>query len=389
MIKKIILLTVTPFNKRDFKRFGIELLMKNGFEVEVWNLTNILFPHYTRNYTLPDPINWSGHKIYDNKKYVLNKLEELSSDAFIIPFFLNNLKCYSIYKAISASDAKYASFMANALPSVKNNHKLKVPLNIFKKIRKGLWKKIVNYSSPKLPFRWLGIKPVRLILAGGSKSLKYPELIASSAEILWIHTLDYDLYLEERNKRFAEQPIVVFIDEYLPFHPSYSYGLVKPNISANKYYLLLNKFFKLIEDQLGLEVIIAAHPRSNYENHPDYFEYRKWIRGQTIKLVKESKLVLAHSSTALNFANLYYKPVIFLTSSELDKSYQGPFIREFANLFGKKPIYIDKDINIDWNFEFKVSKIHYENYLRNYIKTDHSEELSFWQIVANKLKKGF
>ena len=78
----------------------------------------------------------------------------------------------------------------------------------------------------------------------------------------------------------------------------------------------------------------------------------------------------------------------FLTATELDKTYKGPLISEVANLFGKKPVYIDRDNKIDWNFELTVSKIHYENFRRNYIKTDHSEGMPFWQIVVNKLKKG-
>ena len=98
----------------------------------------------------------------------------------------------------------------------------------------------------------------------------------------------------------------------------------------------MNNFFKLIEDQLGLEVIIAAHPRSNYENHPDYFKGRKCIRGQLVKLARECKLILAHDSTALSFASLLYKPVVFVTSSELNSSFQGPSIIEMAKYFGKK-----------------------------------------------------
>jgi hypothetical protein len=30
---------------------------------------------------------------------------------------------------------------------------------------------------------------------------------------------------------------------------------------------------------------------------------------------------------------------------------------------------------------------HYNRYRRDYIKTEHSEDLPFWQIVANRLKR--
>ncbi len=185
-------------------------------------------------------------------------------------------------------------------------------------------------------------------------------------------------------------PRAVFLDEYLPFHPDFFRQKVLPPIKADEYYPLLNKFFRLIEKQLKLKVIIAAHPRSHSEKLSESFERRELVFGRTIELVKESKLVLAHSSTSLNFANLFYKPVIFLTAAELDKSYKGPLIQEVAGLFGKKPVYMDRDNNIfSWNAELRVSKTHYENYRRDYIKTEPSEELPFWQVVADRLKKGF
>ena len=246
----------------------------------------------------------------------------------------------------------------------------------------------VNYGFYHLPFTWIGVKPASLILAGGEECLVYPYPVDKSTEILWAHTLDYDLYLKERNVSPTERPIAVFLDEYLPYHPDYTYAGIQPFITADSYYPLLNRFFSLVERELGLKVVIAAHPRSHYEKHPDYFEGREWVRGKTIELVKESRLVLAHMSTALNFANIFYKPVIFLTSSDFDKSWEGRYIKTMANWFGEKPIFIDNDINIDWAQELTVSVSHYEHYRRAYVKTEHSAELPFWQIVANRLKRG-
>lgn len=391
MIRKIIFLRISPFNQRDFKRFGIELLERNGFEVEVWDLTNTFYPHLAKTYKPPDQVNWLGHKVFEDKYYAIKNFKNLSSDVFIISFLPYNQKFYSIYKAISASNAKYASFCANFQPSVKMTKKGELGKFFFtlKNLQKKPVSKFLNYIFQKYPPSLSKLKPASLILAGGIESLKHQFPTDRSKEILWVHTLDYDLYLEEKNKSFSEKPIAVFLDEYLPYHLDFFRRGVSPPIKPEKYYPLLNSFFTLVEQQLKLKVMIAAHPCSRYKNHPDFFEGRVWITGQTIKLIKESKLVLAHSSNALNLANLYFKPVIFLTTSELDKNYKGPLIKEVACMFGKKPIYIDQDSNIDWNFEFTVSKPLYKNYRRNYIKTDHSEEMLFWQIFANKLKKDF
>ena len=47
-IKKVIYIIETRFNKRDYDRFGIEILKKNGFEVEVWDFTPFLGSHEYR-----------------------------------------------------------------------------------------------------------------------------------------------------------------------------------------------------------------------------------------------------------------------------------------------------------------------------------------------------
>lgn len=390
MIKRIIFLVTSPFNLRDYQRFGIEIFQQNNFKVEVWDITLILHPVFYNSYTPPDQFDYKGLTLFYERLELHNKISVLKNSDFVINIIPYNFKSLWIYRILSKSGADYAVFMANAVPSI-NHGKLKLLIYLKKSTKLFLLspKKVWEIFFPRLPFRWFGVKSAKICLAGGEKCLVYPYPTDVNTEVLWAHTLDYDLYLKERNNLSIERPVVVFIDEYLPFHPDYIYMGVKPPVAPNRYYLQLNNFFKLIEDQLGLEVIIAAHPCSHYESHTDYFEGRKWIRGQTIKLVKDSKLVLSHGSTALSFANLFCKPVTFLTSSEYYKSPEGPFIREMAKRFGKKPIIIDKDNDIDWEFELTVSKNHYNNYRHDYIKTKHSEDLPFWQIVANRLKEGF
>lgn len=384
MIKKILFLVNFPFSQRDFERYGIELLMENGFEVEIWDITDILHPDVRKNYVLHNPIDWQYYRIFSDKKEILNEIRSLSSETFIFANIHYTRERYPIYKAISRSNAKYAINLVNSLPY--GDDKKHCFLFYLKKLQKVTVKELLNYGFFHLPFTWLGIKPASLMLVGGEQSLKYRYLVGKTTEIVWAHTLDYDLYFKERKKPFIERPIAVFLDDYLPFHHIRFYRTEKFSISADKYYFLLNKLFNLVENQLGLEVVIAAHPGSHYEKHPDYFQGRKLVRGQTIKLVRESQLVLNHNSTALNFAILFNKPVIFLTFSDLERCPESPYIRAMAKWLGKEPIFMDTIMDIDWEFEFIVNKVQYDNYRQAYIKTENSEDLPFWQIVANRLK---
>lgn len=360
MIDKIVFLTRESIDERIREKFGIEMLRADGFDVRAI------------------PI------ILDNLEPALSEIRGLSSDTFVMNFVDYSLKTCPLYRSIAASGAYYAVLVANSLPFAIPRSKM-LSQNLRKFGPKTTVRKLMNYLFFYLPPRWAGIRPADLILAGGEKTLQFRRRYPTdrNSEVLWVHATDYDIYLKEKDVPSAERPIAVFLDEYLPFHPDIQTLEVPFSIDPDKYHQLLNKFFDTVERKLGLKVVIAAHPRSRYDG--DYFEGRECAKGRTIKLIKESRLVLAHFSAALNFANLFCKPVIFPSSPDLDKSYVGPFIRTMANWFGKKPVFMDED-EIDWDRELKVSIDYYEEYRRAYIKTNHSEELPFWQIVANRLK---
>ena len=69
--------------------------------------------------------------------------------------------------------------------------------------------------------------------------------------MIWGHTLDYDLYLQDLNKpavnKFKDKKYALFIDEYRPFHPNYILRNVKPSTSPNNYYPILHDFFSKVE----------------------------------------------------------------------------------------------------------------------------------------------
>ena len=68
------------------------------------------------------------------------------------------------------------------------------------------------------------------------------------------------------------------------------------------------KFFDYIEHKFHVRIIIAAHPKSNYDAKSDYYQGRTIIKGDTARLVKDSSFVIASQSTAINLAILFNKP---------------------------------------------------------------------------------
>ena len=53
---------------------------------------------------------------------------------------------------------------------------------------------------------------------------------------------------------------------------------------------------------------------------------------------------------------------------------------------GKRVINLSGHYSIDWNKELSIDENKYKLYKNNYVKMNGTEELPFWQIVANRIK---
>ncbi|MDW7776909.1 MAG: hypothetical protein SCH39_11335 [Methanosarcinales archaeon] len=382
IISKIIILVETPLNQRDYKRFGIEILQKNGFDIQIWDLTPILSPE--DNVVLNDPIKFDKCISFANLEDFKSVASNLDSTDFVICLVAYQLRSFPMYKVLSKRKISYCVTMNNALPSSSDNKP-----DILYRIKSSTNYQKINYIFLRIPYKWLGIRPARLILAGGTASLThnaYP--IDEKTEILWLHALDYDLYLHELNNSVeVDDKTGVFLDAYLPFHPDFIRSGSPSPTTPDKYYHTICKFFEFIENNFGVHIEIAAHPRSRYEDHPDYFKGRPVIRGKTVELVKRSKFVIAHDSTAVNFAVLFRKPIIFITSNQLNHGLMRLNVEAVASQFGKKSINLDESISINWEKELSIDEDVYLKYENKYIKKTNTQKLPFWQIFVNYIKE--
>ena len=177
----------------------------------------------------------------------------------------------------------------------------------------------------------------------------------------------------------------VFLDSDLVYHSDFLHHGIAAPISENNYYPLLNQFFDKIEQQLGMPVIIAAHPRSRYDLRPDLLKGRNYVIGQTADLVRESNLVFLHISTAQSFAVLWEKPMAFLTSDKLAASYFGPEIVHNAEIYKKKPINMNElnQEKLDQGVLLSIDKAAYSNYRQLYLKKHDSPDKPLWDIFSD------
>jgi len=393
MISNIVFFVVSPFNERDFKRFGIDILRSNGFEVLVYDFSPLVYPKLYAAW-VSDLFLYQKHFCFVNKYDAIKAIQELDSDTFVICMMSYYKKVFWIYKSLSKTKAPYAVSLTNAIPGSRiedtgiNNRLLN---NILYKISRLSYAKIKNIPYRTVFSRYLGIRAPDLVIAGGAESVKnhrghWP--FGKETETLWAHTLDYDILLEMRRKNSAKTADAVFLDAGVLNLRGDGLTLeVTPTLSRKKYRASLHDFLNKVEKETGCIVNIAAHPGYAGCNHPDEFGKRLTIVGKTAEMISQSHFVITHGSTAVSFAVILGKPIIFITTDELlAMTEHAVFIGNMASCFGKTLINIDHPFDIDWDNELLIDNIFYSNYKNSFIKKKGSQEINSWQIVANRLK---
>jgi hypothetical protein len=385
-VTKIIYVVEATFSKRDYERFGVETVRDNGFAVEVWDLTPALHPDIYGRITVKDAVSFDGCRLFHSKSEATAAAAALGGNVFVVIFVFYDLNSYPVFRALSGSGARYAMSVANAIPPV---YKGAAPRDLWRRLKAVTPQKISNRIFFRVPFDRLGVRPATLLLAGGEKSTSvftyYP--VTDETKTVWCHTFDYDIYLRERLlPRKTEQGIGVFLDEDLCFHPDYLYRKHGLYTTPEEYFGALRRFFDFLRTAHGVEIVIAAHPRSTYEERPDYFGKRPVVRDRTVEMVQTSAFAIAHSSTSINYAVLFNKPIIFITTDDLTKSPQGPMIETMPRHFNKKAINLNGDFAFDWEDELKIDERAYASYKEAYIKRSISADLPFWQIFSDEVK---
>ncbi len=441
MIRKLVYLMQVPLTAREFVTFGLEYFLSSGYKVEVWECTAFLNPQLiSANGQTNSLANSSARGLANSlasaKPTQLGTGENVAlvrqiSSAQEAIQAISQLAAPNIASAMGMPDALGASDTLGAPGAVGTAGISEVAfINLLPKNHKALpvFAALNNSAAQSVEVRTnaipLGagrlikkikkINPVRLfdfvlrrpsfwqhragrpgrIIYGGSICRPGVDEVAAGGHLVSAHALDYDDFINYCSQQKlppdavqdlacilpAPQKQIVFLDQNLPFHSDFKVLKRQPPVTPEVYFPALRHFFDQLEQTLEMPVVIAAHPRANYNASNDYFGGRKLISGQTLPLVCKSSLVLTHHSTAVNIAVMARRPVLLLTSNQLERM-EGATINLIAKNLGTRPVNINK-LHSGWDGKLlKFDQAAYTAYFNKYIKEPGSPNLPFWQIL--------
>ena len=140
--------------------------------------------------------------------------------------------------------------------------------------------------------------------------------------------------------------------------------------TSEVWYPALVRFFDFLEPATGVKVDVAGHYKSAFPAIAPCFGNRSVYYGKTQEMVRQSEFVITIASTAISYAVLLKKPVIFIYSNQLKGNYEPmPTINGLAEMLGTKPINID-DFPEDIQRYLKVDETKYAAYEREVLTSD-------------------
>ena len=382
---KVIFISLWPITNFSLKRIDIKTYEKN-FEIELHDLGLFINPKFSKTYKEE---NIKSYKIYKfnsyrewlkrilflKKKYKRQKLLILSEisvngiKSLICGLTLKVLNCLIIHMEQPGHPINRKEETKTNLYSKKRSKSKEIINSIFNTI-KVLHKKLSFFFQTLLRSYFLGNKMYILTVPKRINSCRklYP-----FSKIIVGSTYDYNNYLKDKKKSpeiILNTKYALYIDGARPHIQGDEFLFRnKVRINPENWYPKLNNFFDLIESELKLEVVIAGHPKTENTNLEKRFSGRRVIYNKTKDLIKNCEFILTRMSTAISFAVIYKKPIVFVISEELSqekfftesqKKYLTSFSQESLFIDGSKTLILKEIKNLKIN-EDKYKKFLNEN----------------------------
>ncbi len=369
-----------PFSKRDLERMGVEALEEH-FDLRILDCTAWLMPtalairsqsFYPRHNVRPiHSLRELRNELADKRGgYAVDYVGQFSPQAVLL---FNELKSKRFELIVMDSGA----YPSPALILGKRSHLSRLMEAVrHGGLRRHIEARVVRLMLSLLPDQ----KPDYAFVAGSS--WRADPRFSDARQHIPAHSFDYERYLQVRNEpALRKDEYAVYLDEDITGHEDDAdLGLSHP-ATEKVFYPVLNGFFDKFERAAGVPVIVAGYPSADKESLAVRFGGREVFVGKTAALIRNARLVFAHASTAISYAVLWRRPIVFLTSREIMGSWYHRWIEAPQKLLEAPMIDLDRtslDFPLrEWSH---CDGARYKNYEETYIKSKDSPEMSLWEI---------
>lgn len=401
-----IFIFATPFLQSDWEKYSMgelyEIAKTKKKKIIIIDAGKCFHPEVLRDsYFKIDPISPiepDKYIILYTRKELAERLKEYSINGLFFPMFDDYYEVRNFYHLARKYDLSYG-YVNNIVgditvpKTVLKSNRIEQIINKIKNLRdissiayNRCLRHLFSFFSSKG-------KGMFFAVAGNNREVEILQNcnLIKDAKRIQAHTYDYEKYLRwkqnlgnEKHEEMTERPYMVFLDQYIPFHPDLA--ATGYQIDSNSYYYNVEKILDGLSEALNLEVIIAAHPKADYKNLP-YFNRYKIFYNLTIPLIYFSDLVVGHFSSSLSFAVLERKRIVLIQDTSLKAC--PPYAKAISQYQTMLhcPMISEKS-EVKNYFQIKADEKFYRKFIENTIGVVPDQQKNLWENIIEQILEG-
>lgn len=383
-MKDIIFIVESPLLERDIRRYEINDIRNKGINVNVCDLSPILQPYAFLNIT-KGKCDYQKENILTIKSWVKfeNFIKQNANNRYVVKLG-NGPYTHNLYKLFYKYDIIYCLLLPENVPSIGCNQRKNHIHNYIKKLSNKPFQALKG-SLYKRFFSYYSIQAPKIVLYSGKQDKNLENILSNykiTKETSYESVASVSLIEcenSQKRERIFKDNYLLFIDQGLPVHPDIISNDIK--IPFREYYDTVNSFLKKVSHQMGVKVVVALHPRVDYESIPFDADF-SCISENTVDLIKDSSLVIYHFSEAFNYVAYFKKPVLIVTLYCLEKNF-GYAIRTKASIIGANVLNLSENLNSDCLSEYIMKDIEaMSEYTKRYLPSQYDNN-----CIATALEK--
>lgn len=401
MVKKIIFVFSKFFETKDWNIFGCPYFLEEGYGIEIWSLVQICYAgkakkplHLFKEYQV---------QYFNEISRFQNKLQKVDHEQTIFIIYPSLGEDPStgrlIRREIRKSGGRYCDYfyplyfmdtINEVIPSTRGN----ITRYYLKNLRdKEMIKNLLfSFVYP----------PTYIFITGHAKFRELANRydVLNPHKLKYINAQDYDRFLLEDGKEDLSileseglwaNGYVVFLDEAHTHHSDNMNLGLKSWVTEEVYGKEIRDLFDFIEKQTGLDVVIALHPKAEYQDSSLYGG-RKMIYARSRVLIKYSSFVITDISTAISYIMLYHKKMLLYTTDQLLQSngYQKQEQVALAEFLGCEIVNASRKLPSDLSDTYvkRADESQRQTYIREFVCSRRkNRKITSAQIIHTCLKE--
>lgn len=308
---EFVILASQPFTKRNLDRFGATWLLDHSKTVHLVDISLIVWRKPAVETEEPDAV--TGVRRPASWQELESILKGFGPQSLLIPYHLVQ-DAMPLVRMI----AKHALRTLLYECVIRTPTSMSLGRLIASKLQRLVSNPRVLLRNARKRLTAEGVPVDYLVLTGRDCEVRPHRWFVSRAkQTIPSHAYDYVVW-HAAEAHVHSRPYIVFLDQAYPDHPDWVKLWGINPFKREIYYPEIERFLRHLSDCYGMPVLVALHPRSSIAAPRPYQEFQTF-RDRTASLVKGAQLVVAHDSTAVSFAVLSRKPLLFVECEERSK----------------------------------------------------------------------